>query len=62
MTDNLAIVESPSKCKKIASFLGPGWRVIATFGHIRALEESIDAIGLDTNFEPKYKFIKFNCF
>jgi DNA topoisomerase-1 len=58
MTDNLAIVESPSKCKKIASFLGPGWRVIATFGHIRALEESIDAIGLDTNFEPKYKFIK----
>lgn len=58
MTYNLAIVESPSKCKKIASFLGPGWRVIATFGHIRALEETIDAVGIDKNFEPTYTFIK----
>lgn len=58
MTDNLVIVESPSKCKKIASFLGKGWKVIATFGHIRALEESIEAIGLENNFEPKYTFIK----
>jgi len=58
MTENLLIVESPSKCKKIESFLGPGWRVVATFGHIRALEESLDAIGLESNFEPKYTFIK----
>ena len=58
MTGNLVIVESPSKCKKIASFLGNGWRVIATFGHIRALEESIDAVGLTKNFEPTYTFIK----
>jgi len=58
MNDNLLIVESPSKCKKIESFLGKGWRVIATFGHIRALEESLDAIGLDTNFEPRFTFIK----
>jgi DNA topoisomerase-1 len=58
MTGNLVIVESPSKCKKIASFLGNGWRVIATFGHIRALEETIEAVGLDKNFEPTYTFIK----
>ena len=32
--------------------------MVATFGHIRALEESLDAIGLESNFEPKYTFIK----
>ena len=55
---NLAVVESPSKCKKIAGYLGPSWRVIATFGHLRSLEESLDAIGLENNFELKYNFIK----
>ena len=55
---NLVIVESPAKCQKIQGFLGPGWRVIATMGHIRALEENLDAIGIDRDFEPKYQFIK----
>jgi DNA topoisomerase-1 len=55
---NLVIVESPAKCQKIQGFLGPGWRVIATMGHIRALEEDLDAIGLDRDFEAKYQFIK----
>jgi DNA topoisomerase I len=55
---NLVIVESPAKCQKIQGFLGPGWQVIATMGHIRALEESIDAIGLDRDFDAKYQFIK----
>jgi DNA topoisomerase I len=55
---NLVIVESPAKCQKIQGFLGPGWRVIATMGHIRALEEDLDAIGLERDFEAKYQFIK----
>jgi DNA topoisomerase I len=55
---SLVIVESPAKCKKIQGFLGPGWNVIASMGHIRALEESLSAIGLDTDFEPKYQFLK----
>jgi DNA topoisomerase I len=55
---NLVIVESPAKCQKIQGFLGVGWRVIASMGHIRALEHSLDAIGLDNDFEPKYEFIK----
>jgi DNA topoisomerase I len=55
---NLVIVESPAKCQKIQGFLGPGWRVIASMGHIRALEETLDAIGLDRDFEPKYQFLK----
>ena len=54
----LVVVESPAKCSKIQGFLGQGWKVIATFGHIRALQEDLDAIGLDRNFEPNYTFLK----
>jgi DNA topoisomerase-1 len=42
---NILIVESPAKCQKIQGFLGAGWRVVATMGHIRALKEDITAIG-----------------
>ena len=55
---NLVIVESPAKCQKIQGFLGAGWRVIASMGHIRALQHHLDAIGLTNNFEPKYEWIK----
>ena len=58
LTKSLVIVESPAKCKKIASFLGPGFQVLATMGHIRALEEDLDAVGLERDFEPKYQFLK----
>ena len=54
---NLVIVESPAKCSKIQGYLGPGFKVIATMGHIRALEESLDAIGLEKDFEPRYTFL-----
>lgn len=54
----LVIVESPAKCQKIQGFLGSGWIVIATMGHIRALEQDLDAIGLNRDFEAKYEFIK----
>jgi len=55
---NLVIVESPAKCQKIQGILGPGWRVIASMGHIRALQHNLDAIGIHNNFEPKYEWIK----
>lgn len=55
---SLFVVESPAKCGKIQGFLGPGWRVIATMGHIRALDEDLDAVGLDRDFEPRYAFSK----
>ncbi len=55
---NLVIVESPAKCSKIQGFLGSGWRVQATFGHIRALQEDLDAVGIDRDFDPKYMFLK----
>lgn len=53
----LVIVESPAKCGKIQGFLGAGYTVKASMGHIRALEESLDAIGLTTDFEPRFAFI-----
>jgi len=55
---NLVIVESPAKCSKIQGFLGPGWRVIASMGHIRSLEEDLEAVGLTRDFEPKFQFMK----
>lgn len=53
----LLIVESPAKCKKIQGFLGAGWRVQATMGHIRALKEDLDAIGFRTTWRPTYEAI-----
>jgi DNA topoisomerase-1 len=50
----LVIVESPAKCAKIAGFLGAGYKVHATMGHIRALEESLDSVGIDRGWEPRY--------
>ena len=55
----LLIVESPAKCKKIQGFLGAGWRVQATMGHIRALKENLDAIGFKNpaGWQPDYEQI-----
>ena len=55
---SLLIVESPAKCAKIQGYLGPGWRVIATMGHIRSLEEDLGAVGLDRDFEPRFQWIR----
>ena len=49
----LVIVESPSKCKKIESYLGPGYKCVASFGHLRELP-SLDHIDFANNFKPTY--------
>ena len=51
----LVIVESPAKCSKIQSFLGDGYKVVATMGHIRALEENLSSVGIDKNWTATYK-------
>ena len=51
----LVIVESPAKCSKIQSFLGAGWQVMASMGHIRALAHSLEAVGIERNWEPLYE-------
>ena len=40
MTKNLVIVESPAKARTIERYLGPGYRVLASFGHVRDLPEN----------------------
>jgi DNA topoisomerase-1 len=55
---NLVIVESPAKCGKIQGFLGSGFKVIASMGHIRHLKEDLDSIGLDKNFDLTFEFMK----
>ena len=57
MAMKFVIVESPAKCSKIQGFLGEGYKVSATMGHIRALEETLDSVGIDRNWEPKYQEI-----
>jgi DNA topoisomerase-1 len=54
----LVIVESPAKCGKIQGFLGDGYQVMASMGHIRALEEKLEAIGMDKGWEPSYRFLE----
>ncbi len=58
MPYTLVIVESPAKCGKIAGFLGPGYRCIASMGHIRALEPKLESVGIDRDFEGTYSFMK----
>ncbi|MFH1181203.1 MAG: type I DNA topoisomerase [bacterium] len=50
----LVIVESPAKGQTIQKFLGPGYKVLASFGHIRDLPKSELGIDIENNFEPKY--------
>jgi DNA topoisomerase-1 len=52
----LVIVESPAKCNKIEKILGPGYKVIASYGHLRELT-SIQNINIDNNFSPTYTII-----
>lgn len=55
-TTTLVIVESPAKCKKIEEYLGPGYKCIASFGHLRELN-SLKNININNNFEATYTII-----
>lgn len=57
MPKNLVIVESPAKCKKIESYLGSDFRVIASMGHFRDLPQK--GLGIDMNtMEGQYTISK----
>ncbi len=51
---NLVIVESPSKGNTIKKFLGSGYKVLASYGHIRDLPKSEFGVDVENDFEPKY--------
>ncbi len=54
MHKNLVIVESPAKAKTIERFLGEGFVVTSSMGHIRDLEKKDFGIDLEKNYQPKY--------
>jgi DNA topoisomerase I len=54
MAQHLVIVESPAKAKTIEKFLGPEYRVLASFGHVRALPSKQGSVDVANDFEPKY--------
>ena len=55
MQENLVIVESPAKAKTIEKFLGKGYMVKSSFGHIRDLAKKGLGVDLDNQFEPIYE-------
>ncbi len=57
MATNLIIVESPTKTKTLTSFLGPGYRVVASMGHVRDLPEKRLAVDVKNGFKPSYAVI-----
>ena len=50
----LVIVESPAKAKTIGKFLGRGFAVKASMGHVRDLPRSQMGVDIDQGFTPKY--------
>ena len=50
----LIIVESKTKADSIEKYLGPGYKVRASVGHIRDLPKSRMAVNVDSDFEPEY--------
>lgn len=55
MQNNLVIVESPAKAKTIEKFLGTGFKVLSSYGHIRDLKQKAFSIDVDNDFHPIYE-------
>ncbi len=53
-SNNLVIVESPSKAKTIGKYLGPDYRVEACMGHLRDLPKSTMGVDIENDFTPEY--------
>lgn len=53
----VVVVESPAKCKKIEGFLGPGYKCVASFGHIRGIKDGLKGIAIENDFTPSFKLL-----
>ena len=51
----MVIVESPAKARTVGNFLGKGYTVRASVGHVRDLLRSQLSVDVENNFEPKYR-------
>ena len=57
MSYSLVIVESPAKCQKIEKFLGPGYKVMGSYGHITHLS-NLKQIEFENNYKPNFEIIE----
>ncbi|MEZ4601500.1 MAG: type I DNA topoisomerase [Syntrophotaleaceae bacterium] len=57
MAKSLVIVESPAKAKTIEKFLGPDYKVLASYGHVRALPSKQGSVDVEAGFEPLYQVL-----
>ena len=57
MSKGLVIIESPGKAKAIQKYLGKGFVVEASFGHVKDLPKSTLGVDIDNNFETEYVVI-----
>jgi DNA topoisomerase-1 len=55
MAENLVIVESPAKARTIERFLGKGYVVKSSFGHIRDLKKKHFGVDVEHDFQPQYE-------
>ena len=58
MANTLVVVESPAKAKTIGKYLGKGYTVKATVGHIRDLPERERGVDVNDKFKPKFATVK----
>ncbi len=54
MSYTLLIVESPAKCSKIEKYLGPGYKVLGSYGHITHLS-NLKQIEFENNYKPNFE-------
>ncbi|MBN1325309.1 MAG: type I DNA topoisomerase [Alphaproteobacteria bacterium] len=54
---NLLIVESPSKAKTLEKYLGTGWRVVASVGHVRDLIPENGSVDVDNDYAMKWQIM-----
>jgi DNA topoisomerase-1 len=60
MAENLVIVESPAKARTIKKYLGSGFQVLASYGHVRDLVPKEGAVDPDDGFRMNYQLIERN--
>jgi DNA topoisomerase-1 len=58
VSKNLVIVESPAKAKTIKKYLGPGFEVLASYGHVRDLLPKEGAVDTANHFAMRYELVE----
>ena len=60
MSQSLLIVESPSKAKTLKKYLGSGFEIVASYGHVRDLEAKEGAVDPGNDFHMRYELVEKN--